>query len=309
VYSYSIVFEEIVSLWFKKIIYLTNLKLTIMKNENSTIEKKHLAIIIALLALCFGAYVFFNPPVGGVSPNPIVIHDSIFINKDNSNNVRDLTTICVDCMIETDGQTIPHLKNVLTNYRKNIWDSINNTSFFGNYKTEGLRTINYANTDARAIWFPLETLKQFICTIENNNAQLKIPATNLGIRFYYAQYEHDYTDRSKQNMHTLFMLPTYRTPNGDEVDFDPRETVKRQKNPSYEKLYDSSGVTFNTLLTENASGNFLMLAEGEKYSKNTSTNKVVSKPSEANLIKNNGELCPVNCPTTPNGNTLEAIDR
>jgi hypothetical protein len=209
-------------------------------SENSKNQNQQFIIALIALALCFGIYIFFNPPGGGSTPIPVVKTDTVlvFINTRDSNEIKDPKLVCVDCVEETVCQPIDHFFNVLENYRKNIWDSVNNNSIFRspsrglNFASLALApntsTTTYDKTDARCIWFSLETLKQFICTIETNNAKLNIPAEDLGIRFYYAAYPMNYVDVKKQNRHTLFMVPTYKNGTGAEVDFDPRETFRRQ---------------------------------------------------------------------------------
>jgi hypothetical protein len=285
-------------------------------------EKKHLAIVIALLALGFGIYILLNPPrKNSIVPNTIVKHDTIYLKLNDTAKPSNLTSVCVECEEETVGQPMNHFKNVLENYRKNVWDSINNNVIFS-APTKGLTftdmsnrtssTTNYDKTDARSIWFSLETIKQFICTIEKNNAKLFHPATDLGIRFYYAVYENDYSDVSKRNKHTLFMVPTFKNDNGAEVDFDPRETYLRQTklNERYQGYYIKNMANYAELLKNAGSAPGLMLAEKEPSIAQKSTNiipqgKVAATTTDATMIKNNGQLCPVNCPTI---NTLSSID-
>jgi hypothetical protein len=223
--------------------------------------------------------------------------------------------VCIGCTQETEGEDVNHLKVVLENYREKIWDVINgtrmnqstNSLIFDNTVSMGKAGINYSNTDARCIWFSLETLKQFICTIEKNNAKLTNYATNLGIRFYYAVYEPDYNpDLGKANRHTLFMVPTRSNGNEPAVDFDPRETLFRQTNiEDYGKTYLDQSVTFNALITERfRARKALILTEAEPAINKPSTN-LVKQNGMPTFSKNNGELCPTHCPIP---NTLDVID-
>ncbi|MGB0948991.1 MAG: hypothetical protein ACPGU0_02650 [Marinirhabdus sp.] len=118
------------------------------------------------------------------------------------------------------------------------------------YKTKQLKAINDAehtrfnstpdpvNGDSRAIWFDLETLKEFIYHIEAKAKNHPTPAhsKDLGVRIYYASYpkyetwERLYKDlpgtgdnvltQDYEERHTLVMVPTIRK-DGLEVDFNP----------------------------------------------------------------------------------------
>jgi hypothetical protein len=267
-------------------------------NENSKNQNQKFIIALIALALSFGIYVFFNPPGGSQSPT-IVKNDTVFIPKLDSNEVKDSTLVCINCDKETIGQPMDHFRRVLQNYRTQIWDSINQNTIF-NTATKGLPYASlepqYSKTDARCIWFSLNTLKQFICTVEKNSANLTIPSSDLGVRFYYAVYENDYEDENKRNRHTLFMVPTCKSEKGAAMDFDPRETYARRINPEFKGRYKDKILSFSDLLNEGGTKNILTLGENESS----------SPDPEAKMVKNNGELCPDNCPTV---NTLSVIDK
>lgn len=89
-----------------------------------------------------------------------------------------------------------------------------------------------AEEDARSVWFSLDRLKNFIWHIENQNCN-KGCKDSLGLRIYYAKYP-DFNDPSQPGLlgldnvpksyakhHTLFMVPTYKSENGVNVDFYP----------------------------------------------------------------------------------------
>ncbi len=93
-----------------------------------------------------------------------------------------------------------------------------------NYKTDRSKSQVWVNqkptdsSDARTIWFSLETLKQFIWSIEKSNCS-NACNDSLGIRIYYARYP-AFTDplwgtvgltpvKRYANHHTVFMVPTY----------------------------------------------------------------------------------------------------
>jgi hypothetical protein len=101
-------------------------------------------------------------------------------------------------------------------------------------------SLGSTSTDTRSAWFSIETLKGFICKIENTNCNNNCnPKLILGIRIYYGRYPDnpsaapgswkgsntDYTTLpdSYANHHTLFMVPTYQddTNPAINIDFDP----------------------------------------------------------------------------------------
>lgn len=103
------------------------------------------------------------------------------------------------------------------------------------YRIKQLDYINSADTslnDAKAIWFDLETVKEFIYHIEVNSKSLDstINSTDLGLRFYYASYPEvidsrdpelgDLYGKEYENRHTLVAVPTKRIDN-ENVDFNP----------------------------------------------------------------------------------------
>lgn len=237
------------------------------------------------------------------SQPPIVKHDTIYIHKTDSLK----NDVCYNCGDETEGQTFTHFLNVVKNYREQIWDSINAMPRF-NVPTVGKNynqlTNIYGSTDARAIWFPLDTIKKFICTIEKYNKKLKTPSGQLGVRLYYAVYEKDYPIVEKRGHHTLFMVPTYANGSGPQEDFDPRETYNNEKNSRGKPVETMSFVMINNMIPAPllASKKFLILG-GNDYEYRPSAATFSS--TSAALQQNTGELCPYNC---PNNNTLRLVD-
>lgn len=184
---------------------------------------------------------------------------------------------CTDCRdTETYGHTMGEFFEVTREYRDKRWKLIN----------EKLPTMtdNHDTADARAIWFSLDSLKKFICTIEKYADQLHIKPEDLGIRMYYAVYKHD---SEYQGLHTLFMVPTFATSDtSEEQDFDPRASV----------LLKNEIKSRDSIIT------FVDLA-------NYPNQRVLvfSKSAEkAKLVRNTGQLCPPDCP--PSLNTIDAID-
>lgn len=243
------------------------------------------------------------------------------IPKDTTLGKTQPVAVCTSCEEETIGEDSDHFKRVLENYRVKVWDLINatrmdqstNNPFFTSTAGIGKNDARdiYKNTDARSIWFSLETIKQFICTIEKNNARLSHPATDLGIRFYYAVYEDTFHLAAKKNQHTLFMVPTYKNGNGSEVDFDPRDTYIRQVvSPSeYKGAFLNKMVTVPELLSSNFIARRMLILSEAQPSPNMPSTYLVQQSGGvggATFSKNNGELCPTNC---PNPSTLKEIDQ
>ncbi len=207
-------------------------------------------------------------------------------------------SVCINCDDETKGQTFEHFKDVVYNYRIKHWDVINtNVDFIEPTAGTSYNDLvpKYNKTDARSIWFPLETIKKFICSIEKYNGKLSTPNKELGIRFYYAVYGKDYEVIAKRNRHTLFMVPTYQANAGQpQVDFDPRATYNEQVKSkgrfkemlNYVMIGRQGSPFFNPTLR--------LLALGDEATSASMT-----------LMQNTGEMCPANCPLP---NTFEVID-
>ena len=107
-----------------------------------------------------------------------------------------------------------------------------------NYKTKQYLSIltnkiNPMTFDAQSVWFKLDTLKEFIITIEEEAA--KHPEHNLknfGARFYYTAYPKNVVwdelgyediaavDEKYEKLHTLIVIPTAEM-DGVNCDFDP----------------------------------------------------------------------------------------
>jgi len=106
-----------------------------------------------------------------------------------------------------------------------------------NYKNDKQKSLIYIDgseihdSDARSVWFPLESLKSYIWDVEKQSCSNNCNSEQLGLRIYFAKYP----DKSSQfwswpglwevkseyeNRHTIFMIPTYRN-GGNDNDFDP----------------------------------------------------------------------------------------
>lgn len=133
--------------------------------------------------------------------------------------------------------------------------------------------------DARACWFALDTLKKFICHIEELSNSLNLTAEDLGIRFYYGVYPHDgpvHGDYNYRDRHTLFMVATYKdTLNSvlQNIDFDPRQS----------SLHNF--ITINKLIANDS-----LHRKGKMFAMGG------LNFTDPNMIENQGQLCPPACP-------------
>ena len=131
--------------------------------------------------------------------------------------------------------------------------------------------------DARVAWYPLDTLKKFICTIEKYSDSLNIPSSQLGINFYYAIYGDNKHRRDYSFRHTLYCVPTVGH-DSIHYDFDPRYASKYGKDSAY-YLSDFARAPLQT------SVNLLMLGASS------------APPNPLDVNKMN--LCPPTCPPPP----------
>ncbi len=111
--------------------------------------------------------------------------------------------------------------------------------------------------DARSIWFSLDILEEYIARIRNCQPKREgayIP--NMGIRIYYAKYPTNFsrfpslsTLRQVNNMHTLFMVPTYRdTLRNRDIDFNIAHIGSDSSRPTpYYKLPPEAKKTVSIL--------------------------------------------------------------
>jgi len=147
--------------------------------------------------------------------------------------------------------------------------------------------------DARACWYSIEQLKEFICEIEKNKPD---SVGELGIRFYYATYPDtqrhvvlfhagNFTRGAKVNVgmrHTLFMVPTFRD---KEINVDFYSTVlpgpesRPVKNLNIKTLTNPDWDTYMKTQTR-------LLVLGGVYKTNASG-------------ENQGNMCPPTCPNPP----------
>jgi hypothetical protein len=132
------------------------------------------------------------------------------------------------------------------------------------YRNRQLKAITSATSsysmasDAEAIWFDLETVKEFIYQLEKKtqNFDASIGSESLGLRFYYASYPAtinsadpdlgDLAGKGYEKHHTLVIIPTKRI-GMEEVDFNPLDietyTLGLKATGNYN--YTEEGNTYN----------------------------------------------------------------
>jgi len=229
-----------------------------------------------------------------IATNLVTLSLFYFVSCKNQTKVDTPQTSPCCTPTDTYGHTLSQFLNVTRNYKARVWEALHSK-----YK------INKDNNtldpllpdpkpkpfeDARAIWFNIDSMKKFICTIEKYRDALrtKVPVSQqkwldkLGIRLYYAAYN-GRTDNYNMR-HTVFMLPTFdKLGSPYQVDFDPRYLYTKNifdlSSPEYKYPRDSTSLILSYFPTP------FGLANG--------------------MIANDGQLCEPNCPTP---NTFDLID-
>ena len=162
------------------------------------------------------------------------------------------------------------------------------------YKTDMDKNFNknHSKSDAQAIWFSLESLKQFIWQIETtvckNKCGDEAKNIDLGLRIYYARYpttgntatfrQLKGVDSTYVDMHTLFMIPTYDNMVDTvvhHIDFDPSK-------------FDAAKCRYITL--DNAVGTIMAYGGFPNQPARASG-------TSSTTAKNHGSLCPPLCGT------------
>lgn len=190
-------------------------------------EKKHLTLIIAVLAIAFGAYIYFYPPT----------------QTDTGANGSKPSTLKLSLIQE-----------MINNYRDTQLKAIENAGE------------NAVENDANSILFDLDTLKKFMNDIERTVKRNK-PSANkkLAIRMYYAAYPSSkrWADPGYENLekllsnditrlyerkHTLILLPAIQNSRGVYTDFNPLDIstyeglkIRSRKQMSFIMVKDERG--------------------------------------------------------------------
>ncbi|AUC74307.1 hypothetical protein [Olleya sp. Bg11-27] len=169
-------------------------------------------ILLAITIIAFAIYVYKNPPSRVSIPQNTTVTPNTTVS----------TNICMDYSDETiNTLEIDLIRNMVDGYKNNQLAHINAAEKF---------------SDARSIWFDLETLKKFIYHIEYETLKIdnSISSKNLGLRIYYSRYpEESWSEYNDLNAvptayakhHTLIAMPTHRRENtSTNLDFNPLDT-------------------------------------------------------------------------------------
>jgi len=222
-----------------------------------------------------------------VSVNLLSFKKSANSKPDFTNAVVKVENGCTDpCEKPYPGLPYGIAKRMIDNYGNKQYSYITEKGTIDGRRTAGT-TYNF--TDARNVYYDLDTIKQFICTIENivaekqliNSKGAAIKKCDLGVKIYYAAYpggKEIYTWKGMSptyaGKHTVVFVATYRDFDGTVKAFDPASSKKRTQPYTAFKLL-------------NPNSNVIMLASA-------SVNVNEANP----LIRNHGTLCPppANCP-------------
>lgn len=137
------------------------------------------------------------------------------------------------------------------------------------------------SVDSRSVWFSLDSLKTFICTIEKYNEGLVKKSDSLGIRFYFGVYSD--THNIYPGKHTLILVPTR-----SKVDFDPRyEFIKQAQDTS--GTFSSSSIV---KMMKKAVGKPLYQSARKVSLMDVRMMMALPDICPSNTCMNEGQLCP-----------------
>jgi hypothetical protein len=167
---------------------------------------------------------------------------------------------------------------------------------------------------SRSCWYSIDTLKKFICLIEQYSKKVDVKPEDLGIRFYYAVYPSTgpivQNGDNYKSMHTLFMVPTVQGPDSIPVDFDPRysaQNIEKAKDKTDTDNQDSA--TYRKSKDIDPKHKYYTITELDKSVKlfMLETKSANAAASTSGMVKNQGMLCPPTC-TSLSSSTLQAVD-
>ena len=206
------------------------------------------------------------------------------VNALAQTETRGETTICMDYQGDAPATlTTDLIKSMVNKYQDNQLNYIQSAP-----STE-------VPSDARAIWFDIETLKSFLYHVEHNAANNPEQSRDrkLGIRIYYAAYPNNkemekfaqsQTDPTFgfnpafEHHHTLVMIPTISNKEGQNLDFNPLD----------EKTYDG----FVNMKEKGSylQNNYETLSIG--ISADPAVQGAAASATGANMARNHGQLFP-----------------
>lgn len=194
-----------------------------------------------------------------------------------------------NCNQDIEGETYSSFKDAVKRYGDDRWRVINKDMTARILAKGGKGGFE----DARAIWFPYDSLRLFLCNIEKYSKEIGVGPDKLGVRIYYAVYNDSHGEYS--NRHTVFMVPTFNSGENElkNLDFDPRLSAKEVAGrPDKTKI-----ITLDAIAASGRTENLLLLGGAAP---------AANEPN--GLIRNSGELCPPKC--KPDYNSIfGAIDQ
>lgn len=228
---------------------------------------------------------------------------------------------CYDCSEgNLHGETAAEFSDVTARYRSSnlaLYDAYIQGGMNGSSVQNPPHTAPNGFQDARSCWFPADTLKKFICLMEYYAAKINIPSSQLGVRFYYANYSDTISNTAFANHHTLYLTPTaYDDKNQANIDFEPKLSADNnslvtlseliypeeiRKMEARSKDYKSS-VAYKAYEQRYNTQRLFILSPGVPGTHATSSTMSLS----SSLVSmNQGDLCP---PGTGCNPTVGAID-
>ncbi len=254
-------------------------------------SNKQLKLALGILSLGFAAYIYFFPPTHTTST---VVEQKTVTKFDT------ITNNCFDCTIDDlHGETAGEFMDVTARYRS-LHQDLYNKYVKGTLSSTNMGALTYTKAstflDARSCWFAADTLKKFICLMEQYAAKIKIPSSQLGVRFYYATYPDGFTKAPQYaNNHTLYLTPTALDPKTSRfVDFEPRKSAA---NGRLTYLSDFLKDTLNQLSQQYFIKSAIVTQPSVQFK--------LPDNSTINVSMNMGDLCP---PGTGCNTTLNKID-
>ncbi len=221
---------------------------------------------------------------------------SFQINKDP------IYSSCYNCITDDiHGETAAEFVDVTARYRYThqrvynayVRNQLSNPGMLSPYSIAGEKF-----NDARSCWYSVDTLKKFICLLEKYSGKVKLNTSQLGIRFYYANYPQGYLrDVPSEIHHTLFLTSTFKDKNGVNIDFDPRVSAS------------TGAITSLGNLINRQDSNYLrrplFMIAGTTDPTHYRVSMSTTGTSTSNISMNQGDLCP---PSTDCNETVNAVD-
>lgn len=206
---------------------------------------------------------------------------------------------CYNCQVDDiHGETAEEFADVTARYRSTHW-ALYNEFAKNQLSTVNIPTANYKQdaefADARSCWFSADTIKKFLCLVEKYASELNIPSSNLGMRFYYANYGKENAFNGEYGYrHTLYIVPTvYDEKAGSFIDFEARESARSGAIQPLGKFLDESSAGYHT------QGLFMVAGSSGTVAVSTADNNTTR------VSTNQGDLCPPGNSCNP---TLQKID-